>query len=104
MEVGRGDRSSCLAEGLGSAAAGSGWVDRGEGKGLGFLFRFVVDAKKQRSNRYPNVILTSLVGELDLRVLGEVLVPPLDAGLSPVDPHLASLALHEAADPFGDPH
>ena len=79
-------------------------MDRGEGKGLGFLFRFVVDAKKQRSNRYPNVILTSLVGELDLKVLGEVLVPPLDAGLSPVDPHLASLALHEAADPFGDPH
>ena len=49
MEVGRGDRSSCLADGLGSVAAGSGWVDRGEGKGkgLGFLFRFVVDAKKQ---------------------------------------------------------
>ena len=103
--MGRGDRSSCLAEGLGSAAAGSGWVERGEGKGLGFLFRFVVDAKKQRSNRcIHNVILTSLVGELDLKVLGEVLVPPLDAGLSPVDPHLASLALNEAADPFGDPH
>ena len=50
MGVVRGDRFSCLAEGLGSAAERSGWVDRGEGKGLGFLFRFVVDAKKQQSN------------------------------------------------------
>ena len=32
MEVGRGDRSSCLAEGLGSVAAGGG-------VGLGFFFR-----------------------------------------------------------------
>ena len=47
-----------------------------------------------------NAILTSLVVEVDLKALYEVLALPLSRRLTSVDPQHPSLALDETADPF----
>ena len=48
-----------------------------------------------------NAILTSLVVEVDLKALYEVLALPLSRRLTSVDPQSPSLALDETADSFG---
>ena len=51
-----------------------------------------------------NTTLTSLVVELDLKALYEVLVLPLGCGLTTVDPESALLLLDQLADPLGHHH
>ena len=48
-----------------------------------------------------NAILTSLIVEVDLKALYEVLTLPLSRRLTSVDPESPGLALDKAADPLG---